>query len=202
MLDWRLGTFENLEWPNLRRNLDDGTSTTTSSHRSRRERTRGSQNRRSLPKSPREPPRTVCLRGVDYGILSGKQHRRSRRGAAQVGTTLKNGTVFRVIEFAPGVAPRIHRTDSIDYAVVMSGEIDMGSARLCRPPESGRRARAARHDPQLGQSRYRSMRDRFHPYRREASRGRRKGLECGGLDRWQEEFNSKENYANSHPSGY
>jgi quercetin dioxygenase-like cupin family protein len=42
-----------------------------------------------------------------------------------VGTTLKNGTVFRVIEFAPGVAPRNHRTDSIDYAVVVSGEIDM-----------------------------------------------------------------------------
>ena len=43
----------------------------------------------------------------------------------QVGTTLNNGTVFRVVEFAPGVAPRVHRTDSIDYAVVMSGEIDM-----------------------------------------------------------------------------
>jgi quercetin dioxygenase-like cupin family protein len=46
-------------------------------------------------------------------------------GLRQVGTTLKNGTVFRVIEFAPGVAARNHRTDSIDYAVVVSGEIDM-----------------------------------------------------------------------------
>ena len=46
-------------------------------------------------------------------------------GLRQVGTTLNNGTVFRVVEFAPGVAPRNHRTDSIDYAVVMSGEIDM-----------------------------------------------------------------------------
>jgi quercetin dioxygenase-like cupin family protein len=46
-------------------------------------------------------------------------------GMRQVGTTLNNGTVFRVVEFAPGVAPRVHRTDSIDYAVVMSGEIDM-----------------------------------------------------------------------------
>ena len=43
----------------------------------------------------------------------------------RVGTTLQNGTVFRVIEFAPGVAPRNHRTDSIDYALVVSGEIDM-----------------------------------------------------------------------------
>jgi len=46
-------------------------------------------------------------------------------GARQVGTTLPGGTVFRVIEFQPGVASRLHRTDSIDYAVVLSGEIDM-----------------------------------------------------------------------------
>ena len=42
-----------------------------------------------------------------------------------IGTTIANGTVFRVVSFAPGVAPRNHRTDSIDYAVVISGEIDM-----------------------------------------------------------------------------
>ena len=47
------------------------------------------------------------------------------QGQRQVGTTLNNGTVFRVVEFAPGVAPRNHRTDSIDYAVIVSGEIDM-----------------------------------------------------------------------------
>ncbi|MFO1081809.1 MAG: cupin domain-containing protein [Reyranellaceae bacterium] len=41
------------------------------------------------------------------------------------GTTRANGTVFRVIEYAPGVTPRNHRTDSIDYAVVLSGQIDM-----------------------------------------------------------------------------
>jgi quercetin dioxygenase-like cupin family protein len=43
----------------------------------------------------------------------------------KVGTTLAGGTVFRVVEFSPGAAPRVHRTDSIDYAVVISGEIDM-----------------------------------------------------------------------------
>jgi len=41
------------------------------------------------------------------------------------GTTLANGTVFRIVEFGPGNGPRVHRTDSIDYGVVMSGEIDM-----------------------------------------------------------------------------
>ena len=43
----------------------------------------------------------------------------------KIGTTLPNGTVFRIVSFGPGVAPRNHRTDSIDYAVVISGEIDM-----------------------------------------------------------------------------
>lgn len=43
----------------------------------------------------------------------------------QTGTTLPNGIVFRVVSFGPGVAPRNHRTDSIDYASVLSGEIDM-----------------------------------------------------------------------------
>jgi quercetin dioxygenase-like cupin family protein len=46
-------------------------------------------------------------------------------GLRKTGTTLRNGTVFRVVEFGPGVSPRNHRTDSIDYAVVISGEIDM-----------------------------------------------------------------------------
>ena len=46
-------------------------------------------------------------------------------GLRKVGTTLANGTIFRIIEFAPGLAPRNHRTDSIDYIVVMAGEIDM-----------------------------------------------------------------------------
>jgi quercetin dioxygenase-like cupin family protein len=47
------------------------------------------------------------------------------QGQRSVGTTLDNGTVFRILELAPGVSPRNHRTDSIDYAVVMAGEIDM-----------------------------------------------------------------------------
>ena len=43
----------------------------------------------------------------------------------KVGTTLPGGTVFRVVEFSPGVQSRNHRTDSIDYAVVIKGEIDI-----------------------------------------------------------------------------
>ena len=43
----------------------------------------------------------------------------------KIHTTIPGGSVFRVVSFGPGVAPRNHRTDSIDYAVVISGEIDM-----------------------------------------------------------------------------
>ncbi len=39
---------------------------------------------------------------------------------------IPNGSIFRIIEYAPGVDSRMHQTDTIDYAVVMSGEIDMG----------------------------------------------------------------------------
>jgi quercetin dioxygenase-like cupin family protein len=40
-------------------------------------------------------------------------------------TTVEGGTVFRIVRYEPGVTPRNHRTDSIDYAVVMSGAIEM-----------------------------------------------------------------------------
>jgi len=40
-------------------------------------------------------------------------------------TMIENGSVFRILDFKPGVEKRVHRTDSIDYIVVMSGEIDM-----------------------------------------------------------------------------
>jgi quercetin dioxygenase-like cupin family protein len=46
-------------------------------------------------------------------------------GAREVAGVDSRGTVFRIIEYAPGVAPRNHRTETIDYAVVMAGEIDM-----------------------------------------------------------------------------
>ncbi len=45
--------------------------------------------------------------------------------ARPIGTTLENGTVFRVVRYEPGVTPRRHRTDSVDYAVVISGQIEM-----------------------------------------------------------------------------
>jgi len=46
-------------------------------------------------------------------------------GLRPVGTVDPDGTVFRLVEYGPGVTPRNHRTESVDYAVVLKGEIDM-----------------------------------------------------------------------------
>ena len=42
-----------------------------------------------------------------------------------VAWTGDDGTIFRIVHYAPGVASRKHRTETIDYAVVIAGEIDM-----------------------------------------------------------------------------
>jgi len=47
------------------------------------------------------------------------------RSAAQAGTTSAGGTVFRIVRYEPGVTPRMHRSDSIDYAVILEGSIVM-----------------------------------------------------------------------------
>jgi quercetin dioxygenase-like cupin family protein len=41
------------------------------------------------------------------------------------GASLKGGSVMRVTEFAPGFATPMHRTLSIDYAMVLSGELEL-----------------------------------------------------------------------------
>jgi len=43
----------------------------------------------------------------------------------ELGTSLANGSIFRMVRFEPGVAGRWHRTDTIDYGIVLSGELWM-----------------------------------------------------------------------------
>jgi quercetin dioxygenase-like cupin family protein len=47
-------------------------------------------------------------------------------GARIIGTAPPaNGTRFAVIDFPPGTVPRMHRTETIDYVIVLEGEIEM-----------------------------------------------------------------------------
>ena len=47
------------------------------------------------------------------------------RACARAAPPSQTARYFGLSDIEPGVIPRNHRTDSIDYAVVMSGEIDM-----------------------------------------------------------------------------
>lgn len=47
-------------------------------------------------------------------------------GARKLGTAPPvHGTRFAVIDFPPGNQPHMHRTETVDYVIVMDGEIDM-----------------------------------------------------------------------------
>ena len=46
-------------------------------------------------------------------------------GERDVGITLAGGTVFRIGEIAPGARSPMHRTNSVDYGIVLEGELDM-----------------------------------------------------------------------------
>ena len=65
---------------------------------------------------------SVIWSSVGFPVGNDGDHDPSHK---EIHTTIDNGTVFRVVSFGPGVSPRNHRTDSVDYAVVISGEIDM-----------------------------------------------------------------------------
>jgi quercetin dioxygenase-like cupin family protein len=41
------------------------------------------------------------------------------------GTTLKGGSVIRIVDMLPNAASPMHRSSSIDYGIVISGEIEL-----------------------------------------------------------------------------
>jgi quercetin dioxygenase-like cupin family protein len=54
----------------------------------------------------------------------------------KVGLVQPNGTVLRMVDFAPGYESMMHRTQSLDYGIVLEGEIEMkldsGDVKLLR----------------------------------------------------------------------
>ncbi|PKQ44557.1 cupin domain-containing protein [Confluentibacter flavum] len=43
----------------------------------------------------------------------------------QAGTTLHGGSVIRVVDMLPGNSSPFHRTSSIDYGIVLSGQVEL-----------------------------------------------------------------------------
>ncbi len=54
------------------------------------------------------------------------------------GTTLKGGSVIRVVDMQPGACSPMHRTSSIDYGIVISGSIELElDNSVCKTVEAG-----------------------------------------------------------------
>ena len=65
-----------------------------------------------------------CTDGVPAAVPVGEQI--EDMGARILGTApLAKGTRFAVIDFPPGNHPHIHRTETVDYVIVIEGEIEM-----------------------------------------------------------------------------
>ena len=45
--------------------------------------------------------------------------------AREAGLTIEQGSVLRIVDFIPGGTSPMHRTNSIDYGIVLSGEIEL-----------------------------------------------------------------------------
>jgi quercetin dioxygenase-like cupin family protein len=45
--------------------------------------------------------------------------------AREAGLTLNQGSVIRIVDFLPGGTSPMHRTNSIDYGIILSGEIEL-----------------------------------------------------------------------------
>ncbi len=58
--------------------------------------------------------------------------------ARDVGTTLKGGSAFRIVDMLPGGESPFHRTNSIDYGIVLEGEIELEL-------EDGRKTTVGKH---------------------------------------------------------
>lgn len=47
----------------------------------------------------------------------------AKMGSGPMGLVTKGGTVLRYVDFAPGYECMMHRTQSVDYGIVIEGEI-------------------------------------------------------------------------------
>jgi len=78
-------------------------------------------------KTPREGVASTlmwCTDAMPADIATGENV--EDMGARILGTAPpENGSRFIVMEFAPGIASEMHRTETIDYIVMLAGEIDM-----------------------------------------------------------------------------
>ena len=120
----------------------------------------------------------ACRGVLDDARLPRRQRRRrgTTRATRSTASRFPAAACSASSSTAPGRPPRNHRTDSLDYAVVMRGEIDMElDGGVFSAPQSGRRAGAAWDDSQLAEQRHGALPHRLRADRRQAGRERAAG---------------------------
>jgi quercetin dioxygenase-like cupin family protein len=75
-----------------------------------------------LPVSTRRPGQEACVVWATDRVPADNDDPADAAGKA-TGSTTPNGAVFRVVRYEGGMAGRMHRTRSMDYAVILSGSI-------------------------------------------------------------------------------
>jgi uncharacterized cupin superfamily protein len=95
------------------------------------------------------------------------------------------GTTFRINEWAPGHARFTHRTETMDYAIVLSGEIDLelDSGKVVHLKPGGHRIHPDRRQARRGQRRGNAHRFPYPPKRGQNKRGEFSGARKAPLSK-------------------
>jgi quercetin dioxygenase-like cupin family protein len=77
------------------------------------------------------PSEPIALGGAEFALLwttatvpADNNDERDGR-TRDAGLTLNQGSVIRIVDFLPGGISPMHRTNSIDYGIILSGEIEL-----------------------------------------------------------------------------
>lgn len=79
----------------------------------------------SGPRQEDRPGNASRVLWVTHGFPADNNDNEADAADWPVGTSEDDGTVLRIVRYEPGVAARRHRTNSIDYAIIISGSLQV-----------------------------------------------------------------------------
>lgn len=89
------------------------------------------QGRAVLTSDERFASEPIALGGAEFALLwttasvPADNNDETDGRARDAGLTINQGSVIRIVDFLPGGMSPMHRTNSIDYGIVLSGEIEL-----------------------------------------------------------------------------
>ncbi len=77
------------------------------------------------------PSQPIAIGGAEFALLwttatvPADNNDETDGRARDAGLTINQGSVIRIVDFLPGGTSPMHRTNSIDYGIVLEGEIEL-----------------------------------------------------------------------------